>query len=141
MITFSDEGSLQVEIQEEFDIISARARARVFAEALGFGIVDQTRIATAVSEIARNALIHGGGGKMILRTSKDKKGLEIVIVDEGPGVPNMGRVMGHEYSKSGGLGLGLAGAKRLMDEFHFESKPGVGTKVTMRKWLPSGFRW
>ena len=141
MITFSDEGSLQVEIQEEFDIISARARARVFAEALGFGIVDQTRIATAVSEIARNALIHGGGGKMILRTSKDKKGLEIVIVDEGPGVPNIDRVMGHEYSKPGGLGLGLEGAKRLMDEFYFESKPGVGTKVTMRKWLPSGFRW
>jgi len=141
MTTFSDEGSLQVGIQEEFDIISARARARIFAEALGFGIVDQTRIATAVSEIARNALIHGGGGKMILRTSKDKKGLEIVIVDEGPGVPNIDRVMGHEYSKPGGLGLGLAGAKRLMDEFYFESKPGVGTKVTMRKWLPSGFRW
>jgi len=141
MKTFSDEGSLQVEIREEFDIINARARARVFAETLGFGIVDQTRIATAVSEIARNALIHGGGGKMILRASKDKKGLEIVIVDEGPGVPEIDRVMGPDYSKPGGLGLGLAAAKRLMDEFYLESKPGVGTKVTMRKWVPSGFRW
>ena len=141
MIRLSDEEFVEVEIQEDFDIIKARARARVLAEALGFGIVDQTRIATAVSEIARNALIHGGGGKMTLRTVKHKKGLEIVIVDQGPGIPNLDRVMPESYPRRGvGLGLGLAGARRLMDDFYIESKPGVGTKVTMRKWLPSEVR-
>ena len=141
MIEFPDEEFVEVEIQEDFDIIKARARARVFAEALGFGIVDQTRIATAVSEITRNALVYGGGGKMTLSTIKGKKGLEIVIVDQGPGIPNVDRVLDESYPKSGiGLGLGLQGAKRLMDGFYIDSKPGVGTKVTMRKWLPSESR-
>ena len=141
MIKFPDEEFVEVEIQEDFDIIKARARARVFAEALGFGIVDQTRIATAVSEIARNALVYGGGGKMTLGTIEGKRGLEIVIVDHGPGIPNVDRVLIGNYPKRGiGLGLGLQGAKRLMDEFYIDSKPGVGTKVTMRKWLPSGSR-
>ncbi len=132
-----------IEIREDFDIIRARARARVLAEALGFGIVDQTRIATAVSEIARNALIHGGGGKLTLSTINDKEGLEIVVIDQGPGIPNVDLVTDEGYegcSTSGGLGLGLRGAMRLMDEFHIESKPKAGTKVTMRKWLASGFR-
>ncbi|MDH5362999.1 MAG: anti-sigma regulatory factor [Aigarchaeota archaeon] len=141
MIKFSDEEFAEVEIREDFDIIKARARARVFAEELGFGIVDQTRIATAVSEIARNALVYGGGGKMTLSTIKGRKGLEIVIVDQGPGIPNVDRVLIESYPKRGvGLGLGLQGAKRLMDEFCIDSKPGVGTKVTMRKWLASGSR-
>jgi len=141
VIKFSDEEFAEVEIREDFDIIKARARARVFAEELGFGIVDQTRIATAVSEIARNALVYGGGGKMTLSTIKGKKGLEIVIVDQGPGIPNVDRVLIESYPKRGvGLGLGLQGAKRLMDEFCIDSKPGVGTKVTMRKWLASGSR-
>ena len=141
MIEFSDEEFVEVEIREDFDIIKARARARVFAEELGFGIVDQTRIATAVSEIARNALVYGGGGKMTLSTIRGRKGLEIVIVDQGPGIPNVDRVLIESYPKRGvGLGLGLQGAKRLMDEFCIDSKPGVGTKVTMRKWLASGSR-
>jgi len=141
VIEFSDEEFVEVEIREDFDIIKARARARVFAEELGFGIVDQTRIATAVSEIARNALVYGGGGKMTLSTIKGRKGLEIVIVDQGPGIPNVDRVLIESYPKRGvGLGLGLQGAKRLMDEFCIDSKPGVGTKVTMRKWLASGSR-
>lgn len=141
MTEFPEEGPIEVEIREDFDVITARARARVLAEALGFGIVDQTRIATAVSEIARNALSHGGGGKAIIRASKNRRGLEIEIVDEGPGIPNVDRTMERGFSsKPSGLGLGLAGAKRLMDEFHIESKPGVGTKVTMRKMLPSRIR-
>jgi len=141
VIKFSDEEFVEVEIREEFDIIKARVRARVFAEELGFGIVDQTRIATAVSEIARNALVYGGGGKMTLSATKGRRGLEMVIVDHGPGIPNVDRVFIESYPKRGiGLGLGLQGAKRLMDEFYIDSKPGVGTKVTMRKWLPSGSR-
>jgi len=131
----SEEDLVDVEIKEDFDIIKARARARAVAAALGFGIVDQTRIATAVSEIARNALIHGGGGKMTLRTLNQRKGLEIVIVDQGPGIPDINQAIKDGYSTTGGLGLGLGGAKRLIDEFHIESN-NAGTKVTMRKCLP-----
>ncbi len=130
----SEEELVVVEIKEDFDIVKARARARAVAAALGFDVVDQTRIATAVSEIARNALVHGGGGKMTLRTINQKKGLEIVIVDQGPGIPDINQALKDGYSTTGGLGLGLGGAKRLMDELHIESND-AGTKVTMRKWL------
>ncbi len=135
----SEEELLDVEIKEDFDIVKARARARAVAGTLGFELVDQTRIATAVSEIARNALVHGGGGKMTLRTINRKKGLEIVIVDKGPGIPNINQAVKDGYSTTGGLGLGLGGAKRLMDELRIESSK-VGTKVTMRKWLLGEFR-
>ncbi len=134
----SKEELVDVEIKEGFDVIKARARARALAETLGFEVVDQTRIATAVSEIARNALIHGGGGKMTLRTL-NRKGLEIVIVDQGQGMSNIEQAMKDGYSSIGALGLGLGGAKRLMDELNIESS-NVGTKVTMRKWLPGGLR-
>ncbi len=134
-----EEELVDVEIKEDFDIIKARARARAVAATLGFGVVDQTRIATAVSEIARNALVHGGGGKMTLRTLNQKKGLEIVIVDQGPGIPNINQAMKDGYSTIGALGLGLGGAKRLMDQFHIESS-NVGTKVTMMKWLSGRLR-
>lgn len=130
----SEEELLDVEIKEDFDIVKARARARAVAATLGFELVDQTRIATAVSEIARNALVHGGGGKMTLRAINRKKGLEIVIVDKGPGIPDINQAVKDGYSTAGGLGLGLGGAKRLMDELRIESS-SVGTKVTMRKWL------
>ncbi len=130
----SEEELADVEIKEDFDIVKARARARAVAATLGFDAVDQTRIATAVSEIARNALVHGGGGKMTLRTINKKKGLEIVIVDQGPGIPDINQAVKDGYSTAGGLGLGLGGAKRLMDELRIESS-NVGTKVTMRKWL------
>lgn len=134
----SKEELVDVEIKEDFDIVKARARARDVAATLGFEVVDQTRIATAVSEIARNALIHGGGGKMTLRTL-NQRGLEIVIVDQGPGIPDINQAMKDGYSTIGALGLGLGGAKRLMDELHIESS-NAGTKVTMRKWLPRGLR-
>lgn len=130
----SEEELVGVEIKEDFDIVKARARARAVAAALGFDVVDQTRIATAVSEIARNALVHGGSGKMTLRTINQKKGLEIVIVDQGPGIPDIDQALKDGYSTIGGLGLGLGGAKRLMDELHIKSN-NAGTKVTMRKWL------
>ncbi len=135
----SEEELVDVEIKEDFDIVKARARARAVAATLGFEVVDQTRIATAVSEIARNALIHGGGGKMTVSTLDQKKGLEIVIVDQGPGIPDINQAMKDGYSTTGGLGLGLGGAKRLMDELHVESST-LGTKVTMRKWLPGRLR-
>ncbi len=134
-----EEELVDVEIREDSDIIKARARARSAAATLGFGVVDQTRIATSVSEITRNALVHGGGGKMTIRTLNQKKGLEIVIVDQGPGIPNINQAMRNGFSTIGGLGLGLGGAKRLMDELHVESS-NSGTKVKMRKWLPGRLR-
>ncbi|NIS68164.1 MAG: ATP-binding protein [Proteobacteria bacterium] len=130
----SEEELANVDIKEDFDIVKARATARSLAAALGFEVVDQTRIATAVSEIARNALIHGGGGKMTVGPLDQKKGLEIVIIDQGSGIPDIDQAMKDGYSTTGGLGLGLGGAKRLMDELYVESS-SVGTKVTMRKWL------
>lgn len=130
----SEEELANVDIKEDFDIVKARATARSVAAGLGFGVVDQTRIATAVSEIARNALIHGSGGKMTVSALDQKKGLEIVIIDQGPGIPDIDQAMKDGYSTTGGLGLGLGGAKRLTDELYIESS-SVGTKVTMRKWL------
>ncbi len=134
-----EEELVDVEIREDSDIIKARARARGAAATLGFGVVDQTRIATSVSEITRNALVHGGGGKMTIRTLNQKEGLEIVIVDQGPGIPNINQAMRNGFSTIGGLGLGLGGAKRLMDELHVESS-NLGTKVKMRKLLPGRLR-
>ena len=128
------EGVEVAEIREVHDIVKCRALARAFAERLGFGKVDQTRITTAVSEIARNALVHGCGGTMTM-TAVEGGGLEILIVDSGPGIPNIDLALMDGYSSSGGLGMGLSGAMRLMDEFSIESKVGAGTKVTMRKYL------
>lgn len=125
-----------MEIIEEKDIILARRLARKIAEEMDFSIVNQTRIATAVSEITRNALTHGGGGLMKIRRVDNESGLEITISDEGNGIPDIEKAMRNGYSTEDSLGLGLGGAKRLMDEFEIESKIGEGTKVVMRKFLP-----
>ena len=125
-----------MEIDTEKDIILARRLARKIAEDLDFSIVNQTRIATAVSEITRNALTHGGGGFMKIRRLDKENGLEITISDEGNGIPDVKRAMSDGYSTRNSLGMGLGGAKRLMDEFEIESKLGDGTTITMRKFLP-----
>jgi len=131
-----DEGSILVEIQKSQDIVEARSVARKIADSLDFDAVNQTRIATAVSEIARNALTHGHGGKMTITILKNR-GIEITVIDEGPGIPDVDEVMIDGRSSKGTWGLGLGGAKRLMDEFNVESKPGEGTQVTMRKYQHS----
>ncbi|MBD3206175.1 anti-sigma regulatory factor [Candidatus Bathyarchaeota archaeon] len=125
-----------MEIKEERDIILARRLARKIAKDLDFSLVNQTRIATAVSEITRNALTHGGGGVMKIKHTDNKKGLEIMISDEGNGIPDVEQAMRNGYSTKDSLGLGLGGAKRLMDEFEINSRVGKGTIVTMRKFLP-----
>ncbi|MFW6111302.1 MAG: anti-sigma regulatory factor [Thermoproteota archaeon] len=123
-----------IDIQTEKDIVTARSHARRVAKKLEFSTVDQTRIATAVSEIARNALVHGGGGTMKINSLDQEVGLQVTIVDQGQGIENIERAMKDGYSTRNSLGLGLGGAKRLMDEFEIQSQPGEGTKVIMTKY-------
>jgi len=103
---------------------------------LGFGAVDQCGITTAISELARNAVVHGGGGSITIKIiQNEKKGIEIVCRDDGPGIENLELALKGGYSTVGGLGIGLSGAKRLMDEFQIVSSAGRGTTVIVRKWL------
>ncbi len=126
-----------IPIKNDLDIISARVEAREVAKLLGFGIIDQARISTAVSELARNVVLYTPQGEVTIRvvTNDGKKGIEVVCEDEGPGIEDVELAMQDGYSTSKGLGKGLPGTKRLVDEFEIESTPGQGTKVTMRKWL------
>lgn len=126
-----------VEVRNEADIVGARVRAKAMAESLGFGFMDQTRIATAVSELARNAFQFAGGGKVTIKPEcgQGRKGIVIVVEDHGPGIENLELALKGGYSTGGGLGLGLSGSKKLMDEFYIKTKIGEGTTVTLRKWL------
>lgn len=125
-----------IKVKNEHDIISVRGFGRDMAASMGFGVVDQCRITTAISELARNAVVHGKGGNVTIKTiQNEKKGIEIICKDEGPGIENIELALKGGYSTIGGLGIGLSGTKRLMDEFHITSNPGKGTTVTIRKWL------
>lgn len=127
---------VSVQVKNEYDIISVRSLGRNIAAKLGFGIVDQCRITTAISELARNAVVHGKGGVVSIRTLREgKEGIEIICRDEGPGIENIELAMKGGYSTVGGLGIGLSGTRRLMDEFQITSTPGKGTMVIVRKWL------
>lgn len=127
----------QVPIRSEGDIVDVRKKVREQATGLGFGITDVTRIVTAASELARNVFLYAGSGTMKWRKldSAGQVGLELVFIDSGPGIADQEQAMQPGFSTSGGLGLGLPGAKRLMDEFEIMSVPGSGTEVTGRKWL------
>ncbi len=124
-------------VRSDLDIVSARVEGRDMAKALGFGTIDQARIATAISELTRNIVLYAGEGIVTLRPVErgNKKGIEVVCEDHGPGIEDVNLVMQDGYSTSRGLGMGLPGAKRLMDEFEIESQVGKGTRVTARKWL------
>ncbi|MGB9724130.1 MAG: anti-sigma regulatory factor [Chloroflexia bacterium] len=124
-------------IRSDLDIVSARVEGRDMAKALGFGTIDQARIATAISELTRNIVLYAGEGTVTLRPIErgNKKGIEVICEDHGPGIEDINLVMQEGYSTSRGLGMGLPGAKRLMDEFEIQSQVGKGTRVTARKWL------
>ncbi|MBB4826861.1 serine/threonine-protein kinase RsbT [Sporosarcina luteola] len=126
-----------VEIYTEWDIVAARQLGRNEAKKTGFGTVDQARITTAISELARNIYLYAGKGKIeIERISENGAfGIKIIASDEGPGISDLRKVMEDGYSTSGGLGAGMPGVKRLMDEFKVVSEPGVGTTITAKKWL------
>ena len=126
-----------VKIINEWDIVAARQLGRNVAKELGFGTVDQARITTAISELARNIYLYAGQGSVSIEklNINGKSGLKIIAEDQGPGIEDIRRVMEGGYTTSGGLGAGLPGAKRLMDDFDIESIPGEGTKIIATKWL------
>ena len=125
-----------IEIHNEQHIVLARQFARRVAEKLGFSLADKTRVATAVSELARNVYVHGGGGLMeIEEIHQDERiGIRFIFIDEGPGIANVEQAMQDGFSTSKGLGQGLPGSRRLMDDLQIESELGKGTKVETIKW-------
>ena len=125
-----------VPIRVDRDIVAARQDGRAIALDLGFSLGDATVVSAAISEIARNILDYTPGGEIRLRVVErnGRRGIEIIGRDSGPGIADVQQALEDGYSTSGSLGLGLPGARRLMDEFEIESNPGKGTTVTMRKW-------
>jgi serine/threonine-protein kinase RsbT len=132
-----DEHRLQ--INSEHDILTARQRGRALAADVGFSGSDLTIVATAISEIARNIVEYAGRGEIVFTLVRDGRSRGIVVVarDEGPGIPDVALAMQDGYSTGKSLGLGLPGARRLMDEFDVQSEAGRGTTVTMKKWIQS----
>jgi serine/threonine-protein kinase RsbT len=123
-------------IRSENDVVTVRQVVRKWAGELGFSLVDSTKIVTAASELARNSLIHGGGGTARLESLTEgiRKGLRLIFEDQGPGIPDMELALQDGYTTGNGLGLGLSGSKRLMSEFEIVSRVGEGTRVTITKW-------
>jgi serine/threonine-protein kinase RsbT len=125
-----------IDLRSPDSIIKARRMVRDLAVAQGMSLVDQTKLVTAASEIARNTLIHGGGGEMRLQALTDgaRRGVRATFVDQGPGIADINLVMTDGYSSGGGLGLGLGGTKRLVNEFTISSTVGQGTTITIVRW-------
>jgi len=121
------------------DVVRLRSAVRERALGAGLGLVDQTKIVTAASELGRNTIQYGGGGVATLAivTRKDgRRGVRLEFIDHGPGIADIALALKDGYTTGGGLGLGLSGAKRLCDEFELQSKPGEGTRVTIIRWKP-----
>ncbi len=125
-----------IAIRSPNDVASARQRVRARSAELGFSIVDQTKLVTAASELARNALIYGGGGTMLIETLLlgSRRGVRLTFEDQGPGIADLELALSDGYSTGGGLGMGLSGSRRLVNEFEIESTPNQGTKVRVVKW-------
>ena len=125
-----------ITINNEFDIVLARQKGREVSKELQFGGVDQARITTAISELARNIYLYAGSGQITIDVLEDngRKGIQISAEDNGPGINDIRMVLQDGFSTSGGLGAGLPGVKRLMDSFDIDSMPGNGTKITITKW-------
>jgi serine/threonine-protein kinase RsbT len=130
------QGSCEIAIKTEGDIVAARRSIREAAAALGFGQTDIARIVTASSELARNVFRYAGEGAMRWKGLEQpgRVGIEVVFADRGPGIPDIAMAMSEGYSTGGGMGMGLPGARRLMDEMEIQSAAGEGTVVTLRKW-------
>jgi serine/threonine-protein kinase RsbT len=135
MITAESPPQVQ-EILTDDDVVRVRQLVRAVAVATKLTLVDQTKLVTAASELARNTLVHGGGGRAEVEpvSNGTRRGIRIRFIDEGPGIADIDRAFTDGYSTGGGLGLGLSGARRLMDEFRLITAPGEGTSVTAVKW-------
>ena len=123
-------------IRTSDDVVRVRQAVRSWASELKFSLVDQTKFVTATSELARNTLEHGGGGSMTAEIVENglRKGIKLVFRDEGPGIPNLDLALKDGYTTGGGMGLGLSGSKRLVNEFDIKSEAGRGTVVTIIRW-------
>ena len=125
-----------LEIRNSDDIVRVRQKVRSYSVDVGLGLVDQTKVVTAASELARNTLEYGGGGTAEIAAVEEgfRRGVRIAFEDQGPGIADVQRALQDGYSTGGGLGLGLSGAKRLSNEFDIRSEPGHGTRVTIARW-------
>lgn len=127
-------GSQAIRIEQ--DVVLARQTVRQIAVAQGLRLVDQTKLVTAASELARNTVIYGGGGEMQWESLQQgmRRGVRLVFVDQGPGIPDIEQALTDGWTSGKGMGLGLSGSRRLVDEFLLDSAPGNGTRVTITKW-------
>jgi serine/threonine-protein kinase RsbT len=125
-----------LDLRGEQDIVLARQTVRRLSQELGFGIVDQTKMITAASELARNAVVYGLGGLMRweILTDGGRRGLRLEFVDEGPGIADLDQAMTDGWTSGSGMGLGLSGAKRLVNDFSIDTAPGQGTRVSITRW-------
>lgn len=123
-------------VRAQSDVVVTRQKVRAWAVDLGFSLVDQTKLVTAASEIARNTVDYGGGGTLRLEALSDgvRKGLRMIFEDQGPGIVDIGLALTDGYTTGNGLGLGLSGSKRLVNDFSLESRPGEGTRITLARW-------
>lgn len=123
-------------VKSEQDIVLARQLVRRLTQELKFSLVDQTKFVTAASELARNTLIYGGGGEMTCEVHEEglKTGLKLIFVDHGPGIPDMELAMKDGWTSGSGMGMGLSGAKRLVNDFEIQSEIGKGTRVAVTRW-------
>ena len=128
--------SVTVAVAADIDVVSARRQGRILAEQLGFTASEATLVATAISELARNIVLYAGVGEIVIGRVEagERAGIAIVAQDQGPGITDIKLAVNQGYSTSGGLGLGLPGVRRIMDEFEIESEPGHGTRVKVVKW-------
>jgi len=126
----------KVEIQSTLDVASVRQKVRGWCIELGFSLVDQTKMVTAASELARNTLIYGGGGTVMLESLLEgpRKGLSLTFEDQGPGIPDIQLALKDGYTSGGGLGMGLGGSKRLVNDFEIHSEVGKGTRIKVTRW-------
>jgi serine/threonine-protein kinase RsbT len=129
--------SKAIALKTEQDIADARNQVRRMAAAIGFRMIDQTRLATVASELSRNVVKYGEGGRLIMQPTEEsdgRTGLRLIFEDKGPGIPDIGAAMRDGFSTGRGLGKGLPGSKRLVDEFKIESEPGHGTRISIVRW-------
>ncbi|MCA1815780.1 MAG: anti-sigma regulatory factor [Acidobacteria bacterium] len=130
--------SKSIALEHDEDVVVARGEVRTIAAALGFTLLDQTRLATVASELARNVVKYARAGRLIAQPTDSphgRRGLRLIFEDTGPGIPDIAAAMRDGYSTSKGLGKGLPGSRRLVDEFDIQSAPGRGTKITVVRWL------
>jgi serine/threonine-protein kinase RsbT len=125
-----------LQVRSDSDVVRARQTVRSMCAELGFSLVDQTKMVTAASELARNTVVHGRGGTVTLESIEQdsKRGVRMTFEDEGPGIPDIARALQDGYTSGNGMGLGLGGSRRLVHDFEIQSTPGTGTRVVALRW-------